>query len=98
VSAVEPVGGWCFVCNTSIDADTQAHVEQEHSGGASKPKTPKISWQHRTRNVIGELQQVLDETDPTLQMRLLDGVIQDLNLVRVRLGELKRASLTLRGS
>jgi hypothetical protein len=83
--------GWCYVCNTAIEADVQAHFDQEHAAvTGSKPKVPMLSWQHRARNVMSDLSDVLEDSDPGRQIRIIDGVLQELYLVRARLGQMKR--------
>jgi hypothetical protein len=89
VSDTQALQGWCYLCNTSIEADVQAHFDQEHQARATKPKEPMLSWEHRTRNVLGELNQMVEETDPGRQIDIIDGVLKDLYLVRARLAQLK---------
>jgi hypothetical protein len=89
VSDTQVLKGWCYLCNTSIEADVQAHFDQEHQAPTVKPKEPMLSWEHRTRNVLGELNGLLEETDPGRQIDIIDGVLKDLYLVRARLAQLK---------
>jgi hypothetical protein len=90
VSDTQAINGWCYLCNTSIDADVQAHFDQEHQARTVKPKEPMLSWQHRTRNVMLELGQLLTESDePSRQIDIIDGVLKDLYLVRAKLAQLK---------
>jgi hypothetical protein len=89
VSDSSTLTGFCYLCNTSIDADVQAHFDQQHQARAIKPKVPMLSWEHRTRNVLGDLSSLLEETDPGRQIDLIDGVLQELYLVRARLAQMK---------
>lgn len=89
MSDAQVLNGWCYLCNTSIDADVQAHFDQEHQAPASKPKVPKLSWDHRTRNVLADLNSMLEETDPGRQIDIIDGVLKELYLVRARLAQMK---------
>jgi hypothetical protein len=89
VSDTQVLKGWCYLCNTSIETDVQAHFDQEHQARAVKPKVPMLSWDQRTRNVLGELNQMVEETDPGRQIDIIDGVLQDLYLVRARLAQMK---------
>lgn len=83
--------GWCYLCNTAVESDVLAHFNQNHQTPATKPKVPMLSWEHRTRNVLSDLSQILDESDRGRQIQIIDGVLQELYLVRARLGEMKRA-------
>jgi hypothetical protein len=83
------LGGFCYLCNTSIEADVQAHFAQEHQTSARKPKVPIMAWEHRIQNVLGELAEVLDSQDRNRQIDLLDNVVQELYLVRAKVAQLK---------
>jgi hypothetical protein len=89
VSDAQVAHGFCYLCNTAIDADVQAHFDQEHPARAVKPKEPMLSWEHRTRNVLGGLSQMMEETDPGRQIEIIDEVLKDLYLVRANLARLK---------
>jgi hypothetical protein len=89
VSDTQALTGWCYLCNTSIEADVQAHFDQEHQAPATKPKVPMLSWDHRTRNVLSDLNGMLEETDRGRQIDIIDGVLQELYLVRARLAQMK---------
>lgn len=90
MSDTDVLNGWCYVCNTSIDADVQAHFNQEHQAPATKPKVPMLTWEHRLRNVQTDVAGLLEGTDPGQQIATLDGVIQELYLVRAKLSQMKR--------
>jgi hypothetical protein len=91
VSDTDVLKGWCYVCNTSIEADVQAHFDQEHPAApTAKPRVPMLSWEHRLRNVRGDVDELLEETDPTRLIAIIDGVLQELYLVRARLSQMKR--------
>lgn len=90
MSDTEVLNGWCYVCNTSIDADVQAHFDQQHQApGTAKPRVPVMSWEHRLRNVRGEIDEILEATDQGRQIAIIDGVLQELYLVRARLAQMK---------
>jgi hypothetical protein len=89
VSDASPLTGFCYLCNTSIDSDVQAHFEQEHRTSARKPKIPIMAWEHRVQNVLGELREVLESKDHSRQIDLLDNVVQELYLVRAKVAQLK---------
>ena len=89
VSDIQVAGGWCYLCNTSIGADVQAHFDQEHQARAVKPKVPMRSWEHRLDQVMVDLGEVRNEEDRGRQIDLIDGVLQELYLVRARLAQEK---------
>jgi hypothetical protein len=89
VSDTDVLGGFCYVCNTSIDADVEAHFDQEHKAPATKPKVPIMTWEHRLRNVMSELQEVQEDGDRDRQISLIDNVLQELYLVRAKLAQEK---------
>ena len=86
---VSNLTGFCYLCNTSIDADVQAHFDQEHMTPVRKPKVPIMSWEHRMQNILGELQEVIDSKDRGRQIDLIDNVLQELYLVRAKVAQLK---------
>jgi hypothetical protein len=89
VSDTSVLGGFCFQCNTSIDADLQAHFDQEHKTSARKPKVPIMAWEHRLQNVVDELREVSEIEDRGRQIDLIDNVLQELYLVRAKVAQLK---------
>ena len=90
MSDTQAMTGFCYLCNTAVDADVQAHFNESHSTPASKVKTPVRSWEHRTRNVMDDLSDLLEDNDPNRQIAIIDGVLQELYLVRARLTEKRR--------
>ena len=89
MSATQVLNGWCYLCNTSVDIDVQAHFNQEHQSRATKPKVPMLSWQHRLDQVVVDLGEVRTEENRGRQIGIIDGVLQELYLVRARLAQLK---------
>jgi hypothetical protein len=89
VSDVDVLSGFCYLCNTSIDADVQTHFEQHHRTSVRKPKVPIMSWEHRVSNVLSELREVRESEDRGRQIDLVDNILQELYLVRQKLAQEK---------
>lgn len=93
MSDAHPIEGWCFICGQAYD--DESHFEKMHQSRSRKPKTEKISWEHRIENVVQALQEIKSLTDRGVQIeRLDDEVIQELYLVRARLAQLKGTPVT----
>jgi len=89
VSDAQVLSGFCYLCNTAIHHDVQAHFEQEHMTAARKPKVPIMSWQHRLRNVLSELQEVQESEDRGRQIDLVDNTLTELYVIRQKLAQEK---------
>lgn len=80
--------GWCMLCNKAIDADIQAHFDDEHNPTTPKLRTAILSPSDRIQNVIFTLEDIRTSDDPKEQVKRLDeDVIQELYLVRARLAQ-----------
>ena len=89
VSETQVTTGWCYLCNTAVEADVQAHFNLNHQTPATKARTPIRSWQHRLDQVLVDLGEVKAEEDRGRQIDLIDEVLQELYLVRARLAQEK---------
>jgi len=58
VSETQVTTGWCYLCNTAVEADVQAHFNLNHQTPATKARTPIRSWQHRLDQVLVDLGEV----------------------------------------
>ena len=89
VSDTQVLSGWCYLCNTTVEADVQTHFNENHSTPASKPRVPIRSWEHRLDQAMVDLGEIRQEEDPNRQIDLIDEVLKELYLVRHRLAQLK---------
>lgn len=86
---VQPIPGFCYICNHTIDGDLGEHVMNDHPSAARKIRAAKISWEHRLANCLVALEKVAVESDRGAQIDQLDEVLQELYLVRARLAQMK---------
>ena len=89
MSDTQVLSGWCYLCNTAVDADVLAHFNLNHQTPATKARVPMRSWEHRLDQVLVDLGEVRAENDRGRQIDLIDGVLQELYLVRARLAQEK---------
>jgi hypothetical protein len=87
---ITPVRGFCYLCNSNIEADVRTHFDQEHRVVATKPKAPMLSWEHRLANIQVSLREIQEDGDRGRQINKLDDLLQELYLVRARLAQLKQ--------
>jgi len=89
VSDTQVLGGWCYLCNTTVEADVLAHFNLNHQTPATKPRVPIRSWEHRLDQVLVDVGEIRREEDRGRQIDLIDEVLKELYLVRNRLAQLK---------
>jgi hypothetical protein len=88
MSTSQVTEGYCFICETEVDAD---HFAQAHPVTAQKPNVPILSWKERLGGVLTAIEEILQESDIATQIEKLDAqVIKELYLVRARLSQMKR--------
>lgn len=91
MSDVEPLAGWCYICNDEVGPDMAGHIADNHPVVQQKIRGAKISWQHRIDNIIGVLTELKDKPDID---RFDKEVLQELHLVRVRIAQLRGTPVT----
>lgn len=86
VEEIVPVAGRCFLCLEELPGGIDDHLATVHPTPVRKPNAPVLDWQERVGNVIAALRDIL--VNPDID-RFDEEVLQELYLVRVRLGQLR---------